>query len=98
MRHRDAKAKHDEAIVLILEERDRQDELKAEGRFKMTLADPMPDAEKLACILEECGEVARNVLARMQLVNDGSTDDDELRKEIVQIAALSLAWVESLIP
>lgn len=42
---------------------------------------------KVAVLSEECGEVARAVLDR----NDG-----ELKAELVQVAAVAVAWLESL--
>lgn len=81
----------------ISSERRRQEHLKVEGRFKYTLADEeMPEHAKLACIMEEVGEVSRNVLARGGFVTDGETGLVELHYELSQIAALSVAWMESL--
>lgn len=42
---------------------------------------------KVAVLSEECGEVARAVL---------DLDDDGLRSELVQVAAVAVAWLESL--
>ena len=42
---------------------------------------------KAAVLSEECGEVARAVLEK---------DDDQLRAELVQVAAVAVAWLESL--
>lgn len=42
---------------------------------------------KAAVLSEECGEVARAVLDR---------DDDALRVELIQVAAVAVAWLESL--
>lgn len=86
-------------LQLIEYERARQDELKAAGRFMYTLADDgLSDAQKLACIMEEVGEVARNVLAGAGKVTDGDASDAAQSKELTQIAALALAWMESLSP
>jgi NTP pyrophosphatase (non-canonical NTP hydrolase) len=38
-------------------------------------------------LAEECGEVARAVLDK---------DDDALRTELAQVAAICLAWLEAL--
>lgn len=86
------------AISLILKERERQEDLKAEGRFRFTLYDDpgLSEDEKLLGILEEVAEVGKNLLARRGLVTDGDTTDAALLKEIVQIAALSLAWIERM--
>jgi NTP pyrophosphatase (non-canonical NTP hydrolase) len=86
------------ALINVGTERYRQEHLKATGKFKQTLADPMPEHESLSCILEEVGEVARIVLNR----DDGGRHDQidasdaALRKELSQIAALSVAWMERL--
>ena len=42
---------------------------------------------RLAVLAEECGEVARSVLER---------DEVNLRTELVQVAAVAVAWLESL--
>lgn len=47
------------------------------------VADPV----KVAVLAEECGEVARAVLDK---------DPDALRGELVQIAAVCVAWLEGL--
>lgn len=44
-------------------------------------------AVKATVLAEECGEVARAVLDR---------DEDGLRRELVQVAAICTAWLESL--
>ena len=45
------------------------------------------DTVKAAVLAEECGEVARAVL-------DGTTD--ALKAELVQVAAVCVAWLEAL--
>jgi NTP pyrophosphatase (non-canonical NTP hydrolase) len=85
------------ALDAVRIERFRQERLKAEGRFKHTLDEAsLTEAEKHACIAEELGEVARNVLARAGRVTDGDRTSEALHKELVQVAALSVAWLESL--
>lgn len=77
-------------------ERDRQEALRAAGRFAHTCASPnMADGDKLACLGEEFGEVAK---ALLQLHGTGSTTDAtmELRKELIEVAAVAVAWVEAL--
>ena len=46
----------------------------------------VPVAVKVAVLMEECGEVARAVLQR---------DDQNLREELIQVAAIATAWLES---
>lgn len=47
----------------------------------------VPSMVKVAVLTEECGEVSRAVLDR---------DADALRTELVQVAAVAVAWLESL--
>lgn len=49
--------------------------------------------EWLAVLMEEVGEVAREVL-RQRVVGDG--DFCRLRSELVQVAAVAVQWVEAL--
>ena len=45
------------------------------------------DSTKVMVLTEECGEVARAVL---------DLDADATRRELVQVAAVAVAWLESL--
>jgi hypothetical protein len=47
----------------------------------------VPATVKAAVLSEECGEVSRAVLDR---------DDRQLRDELVQVAAVAVAWLEAL--
>jgi hypothetical protein len=47
----------------------------------------VPEPVKVAVLTEECGEVARAVLAR---------SEPDLRRELVQVAAVAVAWLEGL--
>lgn len=94
--------KHEDAVLAIIRERRRQDQLKAEGRFSFTCADDgMGNMERLACVMEEVGEVAAEELTLRRLTRDRDRgrksfeEPEELRKEITQVAALCLAWLES---
>ena len=93
-------SKTDRALYLVLRERNRQDILKDAGRFEFTCADDgLTLAEKLACLTEELGEVAQEVLTQegRRLARDTVGTPEALRKEIVQVAAVGLAWIESLL-
>jgi NTP pyrophosphatase (non-canonical NTP hydrolase) len=80
-----------DAFLLIALERSRQRKLKAEGRFKYMLSDRKCSNEtRLACLVEEVGEVAR---ALQKAKHDGNTN---LVEELTQVAALATAWLESL--
>ena len=68
------------------DERDRQERLVLVGKFSQTCADPeMPTDLKLACLGEEFGEVCRALLG-----------EGDLRTELVEVAAVAVAWAESL--
>lgn len=70
----------------VASERDRQERLRIAGKFKQTCADSEMDAGiKLAVLIEEVGEVGRAMLG-----------DGDLRAELIQVAAVAVAWAESL--
>ena len=80
------------ARVAILEdvnaERERQEHLYATGTLPMIASRPeCPNELRLAALIEEVGEVGRAIL-------DG--EPDELREELVQVAAVAVAWLEAL--
>jgi NTP pyrophosphatase (non-canonical NTP hydrolase) len=68
------------------------------------------DAARFLVLGEEVGEVARAVLewgftaraladpasTAYQVVETGDTDDAHLRDELIQVAAVAVAWVESI--
>lgn len=81
-----------EQLLAVRAERRRQVELQAAGRFKYTCADgELSDAERLAVLAEEFGEVAREVA---EGVAGNGVDLDALRKELIQVAAVAVAWAE----
>ena len=85
----------DSLLDAVRAERIRQCNLRDSGRFPFTPADPgMTDANRLASIVEEIGEVARALMERSNAVND--KHGAELRKELTQVAALCVAWLEHL--
>lgn len=88
------------ALRLVASARRRQDVLKAEGRFEHTCADDeLTLTEKLAILAEEFGEVAREVNTndRRRLARDTDGTDAALLKEVTQVAAVSVAWIEWLL-
>lgn len=87
------------ALCNVKNERFQQERLKAEGRFRFTCADlELSHAEKLAILTEEVGEVAQQVLEQpdRRLAMDSSGDREHLRRELEQVAAVAVAWIESI--
>lgn len=80
----------DEIVAMIDAERARQSE-KWGGPHDWGMGDCSSDdvdaIVKAAVLAEECGEVARAVL---------DSDDGALTDELVQVAAVAVAWLESL--
>jgi NTP pyrophosphatase (non-canonical NTP hydrolase) len=76
-----------EAILDIIVERYRQQELRDKRRIPFTCdnASIAPE-KKLAVLVEEVGEVASAL----------QPDGGNLREELVQVAAVALAWLEAL--
>lgn len=84
-------------VGTVRAERKRQQTLKESGRFRHTLDDNDPgytDLERLACVLEELAEVGKAILGESGHVIDGG----DLDKELTQVAALSIAWLEGRLP
>ena len=80
----------EEILTAIQDERDRQSQLwnREHGwGYGDCSSINLPAITKCAVLNEECGEVARAVLDR---------DNDALRRELVQVAAVAVAWLESL--
>jgi len=76
------------AIVEVASERERQEALVAEGSLDYTAASPdCPDVLRLAALMEEVGEVARALQ---------DADFEHLAIELVQVAAVAVAWREAL--
>ena len=89
-----------DTIGLVVEERSRQEQLKQEGRFAYTCADTdVSDTEKLVILAREFGEVAESVNVsgdkREKLLSLQTRS--HLREELIQVAAVAVAWVESLV-
>jgi len=83
-----------EIYKLIEQERLSQQVCKDKGKFKFICSDKeMNELEKIAVLTEETGEVATAVLVREGLATDKNTN---LKKELVQVAAVAVAWLESL--
>lgn len=88
-------------LTLVYDERRRQEGLKAAGRFRYTCADEgMTHLERLTVLGEEYGEVCRALCKGFEaglLPADELSDwRAELREELVQVAAVAVAWIEAL--
>ena len=69
----------------IRTERTRQDTLAAAGRWGGESVATISDDRRLRVLVEEVGEVARAL----------EEDDSQLRVELVQVAAVAVAWLEA---
>jgi hypothetical protein len=77
------------AVCAVAVERQRQDELVADGSIPIDCTDPdVSDATKLLILAEEFGEVARAINDHEHIAI--------LREELIQTAAVAVAWAESL--
>jgi hypothetical protein len=98
-----------EVLSDVNSERSRQEELKKSGKFFWTCASPdVNDSDKLAVLAEEFGEVSKEVVDAM--IERGRYAKETLEqpphriaalklalyKELVQVAAVAVAWAESL--
>lgn len=85
-------------LALVDAERRRQERKcateRAAGRNWVTCSDPaMPDGDKLAVLVEEVGEVSRELCdARAER----RPPSPNLKTELIQIAAVAVAWAEGL--
>lgn len=69
-------------FVDIIDERNRQDRKHGEGSMRRCA-----DNLRLAIVTEEVGEVARAII---------EGDAENLREELVQVAACAVAWLEAI--
>lgn len=83
-----------ELLEEINEERDRQERLKAQGKFTKTCADDMTNLERLSVLAEEFGEAAHEV--NETIGGHAALDVSKLRAELRQVAAVCLGWIEGL--
>jgi hypothetical protein len=90
-----------EVMQQVLLERHNQDEMRDKGRFRYTCADDgLSDGDRLAILTEELGEVARAMQGqehRRLSLHEPVTSPSELRRELVQVAAIAIAWAERLL-
>lgn len=90
------------AICSIENERGRQEQLKAQGKFDWAPSDrvnpkngaAIGHTQRLAVLAEEYGEIAHIVCDDMTC--EVPLDYSELRKELIQLASCCVAWVEHI--
>jgi NTP pyrophosphatase (non-canonical NTP hydrolase) len=86
-----------EVLTDISRERERQEALKAAGKFPATCADDtISETTKCAVLTEELGEVARVLCERECKPGCEAGCDAKLYEELVQVAAVATAWCEAL--
>lgn len=74
-----------DVLRAVERERERQERLAVSGRWEGDSMATVSDGRRLAVLVEEVGEVA----AALQ-------GDGDLREELVQVAAVAVAWLEVL--
>lgn len=88
-----------QTLSAVLDEIDRQDTLKAQGRFTNTAFDlaHLP-WDNLAILVEEVGEVARAINDSQKPLTPTGLEDAEaqLVEELTQVAAVAMAWLEGI--
>jgi hypothetical protein len=99
-----AKVFNSPAIMAVFErvaqERNRQNTLFVEGHIPFNCASRVADPNrKLRVLVEEVGEVAEAIDHLEQLnsnSNAAARQREHLRDELVQVAAVAVAWLESM--
>lgn len=84
-----------DVLESVKRERERQEELKRKGKFAFTCADfEMNNYERFTVLGEEFGEVGHEL---NEAVGPGRVlASKKLRAELVQVAAVCVAWCEAL--
>lgn len=87
-----------EVLDMVAKERGRQERLHQAGRFAFTCADAgVPEGDKMLVLSEEVGEVARAAMVIPNKAFFASAEEcDQLLTELVQVAAVAVAWAESI--
>lgn len=77
-------------LEAVKNERLRQQNLLAKGEIPWACDSPsISPGRKLSVLVEEIGEIANEI-------NEGREDGPCLRMELIQVAAVAVAWAESL--
>jgi hypothetical protein len=86
----------EDSLAAVREEVNNQDTLARKGRFHGTHVMPSgPNAARLAVLSEEVGEVAHEVTEEL-MQPDESLFAARMYKELVQVAAVAVAWAAAL--
>lgn len=86
-----------EILDEVLDERKRQERLVSLGKFKETCASPtMGDPDRYLVLAEEFAEVTVLVTAAAFDREPPENYRDKLRAELIQVAAVAVAWVEGI--
>ncbi len=93
--------KLNDCLAAVVNERENQEQAKAQGKFLHTCDDPdMTDPERLAVLMEEVGEVSTEVLKTCDEKQAGQYDQQvirqQMKEELAQVAAVAVAWMESI--
>lgn len=81
----------------IRKERLRQEKLREAGKFQYTAADlECPDLDRMSALMEEVGEAATASMEERKTATPRDGKPSSLRKELIQVAAVACAWVESI--
>lgn len=89
----------DNILARVKTERRRQERLREDVKFAWSCATTDPavsNSDKLAVLAEEFGEVARHVAE--ELIDSRRLERAKLQKELIEVAAVAVAWAESLEP
>ena len=86
----------DTVITAIVAERLRQECLWKDGKIPFTCAHAIHDAGKLAVLVEEVGEVAKEVQMDYLKVEKDEAYSQRLYTELIQVAAVAAAWAEAI--
>ena len=86
------------ALKEVYRERPRQEDLRRAGKFKATCATrgehELSHSGRLPVLAEEFGEVAKIIVEA--IIDPARMNWNELRKDLIQVAAVAVAWTESL--
>lgn len=80
-------------LVLAEIERERKRQEQLHGNRTAAHPESMDDGHRLAILTEEVGEVAKEIC---EAPKRGEASDGLMREELVQVAAVAVAWIEAI--